>query len=562
MPTRFRAAFTPPSGGRSRPRTNTKYKQPSRKPSKKFFAGSFNSSFIHKSLDDLAKEFIKKSTPDKYADFAAGAYEFAKTFAAYEMGKRSTKFATNIAAPTTQRSAGRDTDSTVPMMVVNSIATRDSLGTHVPKASYSSLVLTGKPTSKLLKQLSKEYGVITKTLFDTKQYLNSNTIASTSASALPRQLLTHSHGFNLRNFTVMPTASTITYKNLVESVGFSQTQTASDGFTPVADGQVVYGSLLNSTSMIQFINQSRFFPIKFKVHIVNALDSQRTSTPARNIFLNMLQNWQPVTINSTTGLPTFPTTFDRAEIPYYFRVAPAKFEGGAQPDSSAIFETTSWDQLNVGRGLLSSDYFRENYDIVKTISKTLEPNESWLFKHRHEYGSGTDLSSIFQSYVNDRNLSGISPGSFSLANYFYIIETTGKPVEGVFRDVTGTNEPRFGTSPGYYFYEFKTEFQFVNGNASLSTLQIGADGAGAPLGGQQQRMHIRAFTKDYTSVRNSSNAQPFHRVASNINFSATTTPNSFWIPVETTTQLVLAGASTKTGTGDEESSNSGGVPPA
>jgi len=438
-------------------------------------------------------------------------------------------------------------DRTIPCLTVNGTQAVKNMGTVEPKLSHRTKVQTGNPTSRTLLELAKENGVETRVLFDSKMSTRTTEEAD-SADVVDRRALSHSCGFNCRNFSILPQGGWVTQNDVLTAAFPRNNDLVGSpplvglGIDKVNSSEKIYGSLLSTFSELQIFNQSRFLPLVCKIHIVcanrpvfNSLAFQ--SNPGEDITEKLIK----LTDEGPDGFPQE----TRSGIPGYYLLEEARssFLNGR---FGAFYD---WNQLNSGKGLMDSPYFRDNYTIVETKQKTLEPNDSWQFKHEHQYGGGIDFSVLVNNLQEGGNFA-IDQGT--PISYFYIIETKGLPCEGVERDLDGNPSPRFGTSPGYYFVEMRKSIKFVRGADDTFEIDPGeAISSGTTGGTQERRMHIRVFTKNDVGFLGNlpGNPRPFHRLPTEI---GTGIDSSFFIPIEVESTLSSEGAASRSRAADND----------
>lgn len=414
------------------------------------------------------------------------------------------------------------------------------------KKSYRTKFESGRPTTQTLRDLGKEQGIRREVVFDSKVYNPFPTGEGGETDAYPREYLLNGHGFNTRTFCVLPELASVSRNQIKKLVKLGQefVTTAS----PINEDQTIYGALMNTKSRIELVNQNRFFPIEFKIHVVvrngQGYDGNNLNTSLADIIKEKVVIFEgstpvvedPGTGEVTGGLQTVPANF--AGIPTYFLC------GFDISRGSVNAKTYSWEQLRSGRGLESSPWFRENLTVVKTVSKKLEPGETWQFAHVHHYGAGYDFpANWIQNTLTEL---------YGSANYNYIIESSGYPCEGVQNTIAdGTVKvPRLGTTPGRWFYDFQTEVEYVQG--ATTSKELGTDATNsskkfyAPV---RAGMHLRVFDNDKAGYLNPEKIRPFFKTLPNVSDIPTTTPGDFYIPVEAQTYILTDGSGTTSDTG-------------
>jgi len=516
------------------------------------FAGSPSAirPFIKNSIKNLAISAGKKVFNEGYAPMAA----LTKALHEEVTLKVGQKVVEMVKAPYVG-SGSTQSAGNVPSVLTNGPAysKANGLSKAGEKKAYKTSFDTGFPTSKTLLELAKENGTRFETIFDSKTYLNA--AGETPADSIfPRQRLTNGHGFNLRSFHVLPDVASVSREDIKRVVspqiglGFS--------VSPMNEDQTIYGSLMEANSEITITNQSRFFPSVFKIHVIaksgNAQDREVDLRSTSHIFNNLIV--LPTVLDGDSEVGFFSPEY--GSIPNYFLTDSRNFEADGNSYFNRRTDTFSWEQLNTGKGMESSSGFRELFNTVKVITKTLEPGETWQFKHSHHFGGGIDLTTDFQAVTYaDTSVS---------AAYNYVIESKGFPCEGVL--VADSNplgggivflDPREGTAPGRWFYEFRTSIKYVQAATSSSDLnltyipQVGVDRQ-EPW--SKPYMHIRVFDNDPAGRLNPSKSQPFNRPLNTIAQTNSPILGNFFIPVETDSKVNFDGAQTVSDSGQAERS--------
>lgn len=514
-------------------------RRPPRRPSAPKAPVSINKNFgLGDAMGYVAKYYAGKAISAGYPIVAKFTSEMMDA-ATKEIGIRSRYELKRILNP--PGLTGRP-DRTVPCLTENVVSAVKNIGTIEPKLSHKTKLTTGNPSSKTLLEMAKENGVETRTLFDSKMW-GPSTQEAPLGDIINRQVLSHSCGFNCRNFAVLGNLAYVTQRNFVEvafplveggttyDVGTGVTSSLSDGRT--------YASVLETIAEIQLHNQSRFLPIELTVHVVCRssnyfiIDNSEPSINIANELVKLIGEDDMGNIRSP----------QRDGIPGWYLVGDKRVEADGYQS-----EFTSWNMLNSGKGLTSSPHFRDNYTIVESKTKTLEPNDSWQFRHEHQFGGGVDVDVIVGNYVQ-----GTSTANNTPLSYFYIIESKGLPCEGVYVAPGPVKEPRFGTSPGYYFIELRKSIKFVRPAESSRDLIPGLQTLGGP---REKRIHTRTFTKNENDWVGVNERKPFYRlpeeVGVSINSTSGNTVGSFWIPIEAETTRTRAGAQTKSDGADND----------
>lgn len=333
---------------------------------------------------------------------------------------------------------------------------------------------TGKPTSRVLKQLSKLNGTYRRVLYDTK-IPRVDITGNTST----RDSLTHSCGFNSRNYWVMPPLS---YPTMDDVHAFTNIPIAfNDLQNPGVDARI-YASVLEATSQIHIYNQNAYHPMKIKFHMVKPASKNEFRTNPQFFRDEIVPEILPAAIDSPTLIPS--------GIPAVFLHSGAVLEG-LETDSTGQIH---WDMSNKSSGLMSSAKFRENFHVVETSTCKMEAGEHLQINHKHYFGGGVDLSALLtESVTTGQAGDGLNPLS-----YFYIIESCGYPCEAIHNRFGLGTQQYLGTNPCFYACEYRKMIKYVLSDTRSIAL------ASSSLQGDpnSSAIHTRTFTREPYSFAN------------------------------------------------------------
>lgn len=495
-----------------------------------------------KNIDDVIVDIAQKAAKTFVKKGYDTTASFVKRYAMRKALETGGKIIEMIHAPGNDENAGGD----VPSVLSNSISFRNAADLtrgNAAKRSYRTKFESGRPTSRTLRELGKENGVAKITVFDSKWY---NGEEPETTDGLQRGSLSQGHGFNLRSFVCLPAASYVDRDQVARLTAINLN--AANAISPVNMDQRILGSLMNTQSRIELMNQNRFYPIQFKIHVVavegSSFDAPDVLTSLAESVKNQMLEPSAFADTNGDGVDEQFVFNNNQSIPDWFLVSnPARLEGIGQ------FAVTSWEQLRSGKGLESSEWFRENFNIVKTVTKTLDPGESWLFTHKHHFGGGFDLTAWFSPKGSRDRLTPCA--------YAFFIESTGVPCEGVLL-TTGANSqsirnPRLGTSPGRWFFEFQTKVEYVQASTSSQNLLAGRRNiAGFLESASTPFMHIRVYDNDVAGRLNVNKYKPFFVRLVDIDDSDAPIAGNFFLPVQTDTFQSSDGASTTSDAGQDE----------
>lgn len=455
----------------------------------------------------LAMKSLQRKTD--YASMAAFARSMGKDLAVRVGGKTLG----NLRSPSSTGKVGKknttpyayDTESSM-INVANQFRER-----------VTSCLETGYPSSRSVNLAEKINGSDKITLFDTLTRANLQGLRNDTLTALPRATLSHSYGFNSRNVHMLPAASYVTHLDLWRALNGFAFPTA-DADLPESDNsdQKVYASFQEALQEIKIYNQSTFFPMRCKIHIIDAQGRNQNGQPQRNISVETF---------GSTGVAK------SGAIPNGYLHSSSQLEGSAGvPESTSLTVDVS---RKGGNPFKMSSYFNENYRVVKTISQKIMPNGTWVFKHKHHFGPGLDWEQIRQ------NMKTIATGAvqpLEPTSYMYAIETTGFDCEGILNSPDGTKPSYIGSNPGWYNIEFKKAIKYVRPPATTGDFAANL--------GFNPKVHIRAFTtssqaQELGSIEN----KEFFRLPDQISQQVGTNvlDNTIYVPVVTDKRIRAAG---------------------
>jgi len=399
-------------------------------------------------------------------------------------------------------------DQHIPQTVVDKKRTMmKSQDMSHPRGLHRTSIETGHPSSKAVQRIAKQNGTTTTLLYDTK-LITGNDI---STLTLARGDLDMACGFNHKMWRFLQGISSpgvrALYTALASGFNPSTFQTWVGQATSFKFVDTRYASFRWLESKISIFNENTYLPAKVKIFCIKPksnLDKtvNAPSSQAGGSVLHLEQIAQKVFNN--IGL----NTQDRFSVPASMQLASVvSSSGGAETNTSG--NQSNYDKtyfqvpMDNKASLTSSAYFRDNYVIDRVISKTLEPNDTWIFTHKHHFGPGIDIdalrSQFFEvNYVDNSAAtnSGFLGNDFPLG-YIFMVEVRGVPCTAILGDEDALANPVLvkstyqGTSPAQIHMEMRSKVNFVNAGIGQAG-NLGSDGS-------DQIVHMRSFTKqDFT----------------------------------------------------------------
>jgi hypothetical protein len=380
-------------------------------------------------------------------------------------------------------------------------------------------MITGSPSTKGILLLKKINSSITRMMWNTKLYSN------TQYNMIPRDQLVQNHGFNTKCWWVMPGCAAPGYRDVLDTLianHLQEERLAKDYTAVYVDTRTMsvgqerkYASLLNFKVDMAFTNESNYLPVKLKLMYIipkNSINIQvnQDTAETRSGYMWDFQNF---VLNGDTGVGN---QRDNA-IPVRYQLSKTQVGGIAEftipEDTTTVPPTQKFSfydnyracslsvQVATAANLNMSPYFRENFTIAKSFTRTLDPNDVWNFKHIHNFGSGIELDQFKASFLDMNQNSSRDPSSYlRLGNDrplvgFWVVESMGVPCTCLIRDKSFIVEnplfdnPYQGTSNGTFHCEIKSSMSFVG------PLQNTAAANQQNTGGVLESVHMRVFKK-------------------------------------------------------------------
>lgn len=464
-------------------------------------------------IDSMIRAYAAKKMPQTSAESYGQSARFisevnkTKTITKRPSKGRTMTFTTSPEMVT----PGKNKPHSVPVCTESSKSTKKMSGIgDTPRDIHKTIIRTGLPTSRTLNRIGRMNGTSKEMIQDTK-----------ITKPQQRTTLDQSTGFNSTDLWLMPQNATVSCRNILERFYNSTSETAIDTFltdkgqSPRREERVML-SVLNSESNISLMNESAFSPIVLKFHVIG-LKNLRNETAPHVDLMNLTFN--PQVDTQTQGC-----------IPKNYQQTDKEIEDTGVA-TLADFRSESYNiKVSNKANLTSSAHFRDNYTIVKTVTKRLEPHDVWQINHRHTYGSGVDYFAI-------ANIIQESPAKDYPYAFMYMVEAKGVPVTAIIGDQATPQDPVIpetyqGTSAAFYHCEFKTSLRYVQANQDRN--KLGSTGPD-PI------MHMRTFmNRDYAfDDRRERFTLPSKLVDSQ---TAITTVNDTFIPYVTDKDVVGAKA--------------------
>ncbi|AXH76404.1 MAG: putative capsid protein [Cressdnaviricota sp.] len=343
----------------------------------------------------------------------------------------------------------------VPAVIDESIGRRNVVG-NTPYSAFvhKTKMVSGVKTSRAVKTIAAINGTKKQVQFSTETQELLGT-AGRAANLYSR------FGFN-QKLWYMPRSYGWTNQDIITLWGFNTAGTGFAGYEAPNDREeTVYGLLTKFQQEIKLYNSNKNFPMKLSIHVL----SNNTSTVAKGDLLsNACTTSGSLTDGDNQDPGKLPLIYQFGEYVTDSRSEKVIVHPKAKPTMSSNFET----QCN----------------IVETFTKTLQPEDTWVFQHDLMTGPGIRLDKIIE------NIKSAQDGTIAAAplQYSYLIEAVGMPT--MLYNTENPNDTTLGTSPGHLSLEFKKTYEAVN--RSRTTVQnTGTDEGGFTV----LTPAVRTFTK-------------------------------------------------------------------
>lgn len=354
------------------------------------------------------------------------------------------------------------------------------------KQTITTLIYSGKPSSKSLLQQGRLQGFETKQHIDTKAVRNANT----NPIHLDRTTQTTSHGFNERTVNMLPMFTVATVRNVMSDL-YAQT----DNYLDISYEQrgpdndkkdyALIGAL-HADQHLTFINKNAFLPLYLKFHIVTHKKYENDTGKGVN------EEFTSDVFNAQTNVQRIGAVPQRYQFDSF--VGRGGVYGTTIDDLKLRWQGRSYTaQMSNKFSFKSSPTFREKYEIVSTFVQKLEPNDLWHVKHRHYFGSGLDYYAARMATAWES-----SPQAFSFRDadlgYFYVVESYGPPVqcEKYVNLNPPTTDTYQGTAPGTYHWECKKSIKYVVATGNRFRLDLPSGGGE----GLSPEILVKVYSRD------------------------------------------------------------------
>jgi hypothetical protein len=389
---------------------------------------------------------------------------------------------------------------------------------------------TGSPTTKGIKMLQKLGGLVNRVLWDSKLY----GAPGGQYSLIERRQLLHSHGFNTKSWWVMPGCAAPGYLDILDCIlnnqlvlpgqAKSAIATYVDGRTSSISDERKYASFKDFKVEMCFTNESNYLPIKLKLYYIMPKNDVKKQNNDDTLATRSgyMWDWQNFVMNANSNYTTqrdnaIPVRYQLSspEILGAFEVSVSSTPTAPVPVGDNYRNCSIRYQVATKANPQMSPYFRENFEVVRTFSRTLDPNDVWNFKHVHHFGAGLEVDQLKQAFMSMNQTSANAQASIlRLGNDkplvgYWLVESMGVPCTCLIgdREITASEgvvfqNPYAGTSSGSYHCEIKSSISYV-GPLQNAT----AGGSLTSTGGASEAVHMRVFKKREFVLQDSRNVR-------------------------------------------------------
>lgn len=344
---------------------------------------------------------------------------------------------------------------------------------------------TGQPPTSTIKQLMKLNGTRTSS-FDDSKVITPGDASSVSI----RDTMAQGSGFNCKTYHVLPPIAHVSFKNM--NMILNPLQGNDSQGVPIVEPNKAIGtstkitySIVNAKQQLLIHNNSPFLPMNCTIHIVKQRDVVGVSECYLNDFARCFytaNDFLDIEQEISTETGNQGELLDYRYIPFVHQLSGYR-ENIIDASADVRFDSGDVDVSMRLRSLLDSPYFNEKFHLIDSVKKMIPSGDFWSFIHTHFFGAGLDFDKFTAKAENEGGVGYLNP-----LTYFFIIETHGTLVEGLYKDGAGANEITnyLGTSPTYYVYEYQNSATYVK-----------QDELGSTLGTEQNAYpHFRTWTRD------------------------------------------------------------------
>ena len=286
----------------------------------------------------------------------------------------------------------------------------------------------GRPTSRSIINAGKQNGTRKFTYADTMTDIQ-DAAGRTALSIIP--------GFNRKGVISYDSKSYWSYADLFTFFPFSTY------VRPTTKSQRSYLLTKYFGTKTKVMNQNKYTNVKIKVNWVRQLLTGETPlAQLSDCFTDTL----PVVANPENNT-----------IPF-----------NLQMENKEALGTRLYCSIDPVDGSLNkAPNYRENFEVVRTMSKTLKPGDIWEIDYCHYTGPGLVLEDMWDKYVDRAGDTGFNENA--TAFYYPIFEMVGPQVEAFESTDTFGLQSYIGTAPCAVHFEFSKYAEIVENSRNIET---------------------------------------------------------------------------------------------
>lgn len=365
------------------------------------------------------------------ASFSPSTYRGALTRFLVEMALDA-----GLKAVANRRRRGKG--SQIPFESVNTLTREPSpMSAPVSPNRYRIKIDSGKKPGSALRMLRQMSGEVTEDLFNTER-------SDFNSSDQSRRNYTQTFGFNERLYFV-PNSAHVTREELRSIVSPSTVAELGNNQDKVDS----YANVTRFTQEVKVGCENDFYGMKIKIHLVAAKSSTMRS-------------------QNENLLPRYAAASPKQMMKVAFNINKGVNSDGAIPlyTQSEILDVEGTNTTHVlctkEGNIKDSDAFNQEYKIIKTYNRTLDPNDTIYIKHTHHYKSGVYLNSLYATNSSGAALESLAEADESPMFTFFLIEAVGTPATLRRNGVTVVSESNYvGTAIGKLAIEYRKSISFI-----------------------------------------------------------------------------------------------------
>jgi len=286
----------------------------------------------------------------------------------------------------------------------------------------------GRPTSRSIINAGKQNG--------SRKFNYSDTMTDIQ-DAVGRSTLSIIPGFNRKGIISFDAKSYWSYADLFTFFPFTTY------VRPTTKSQRSYLLTKYFGTKTKVMNQNKYTNVKIKVNWVRQLLTGQTPVAQMSDCFN--------------GVLPVITSPENNMIPYNLQMEAKEASG-----------TRLYCSIDPVDGSLSkAPNYRESFDVVNTMTKTLKPGDIWEIDYCHYTGPGLILEDMWDKYTDRADDQGFNENA--AAFYYPVFEMVGPQVEAFESTDTFGLQSYIGTAPCAVHFEFSKYGEIVENSRNIET---------------------------------------------------------------------------------------------